>query len=67
VEAVLIPVITAVVGGVIFLLTRAYLARRERLVAGRAAARLVVEEITDATSFIESSLHKRVWLDTPGM
>ena len=61
-----IALATAVVGGLIVLVTRSLLARHERVVAGRAAARLIDGEITTASSLIETSTRKGVWFDEPG-
>jgi hypothetical protein len=63
---VLATIITAVLGGLVFLATRWFLERRNRIVSGRAAARLIEDEMSDANSLIESSLRKGVWLDEPG-
>ncbi len=60
-----IAVASALVAGVIFLITRSLLERQKRRVAGRAAARLVENEFSTANSLIELSLAKGVWMDDP--
>jgi hypothetical protein len=61
-----VTIATAVVGGLVFLITRSLLERRRGIAAGRAAARLIEDEFGEASSLIEASIRRGAWLDDPG-